>query len=300
MNGTDAGDVAERPTVTEFTDPACPWAWGSEPVVRLLRHALAPVAHWRRVYGILFDEDDDPAPDPAAEARWYDGFIRDVTAHTGAPRAAELLRLTRSSWPASVAAKCAEAQGEQVADRVLRRLRETTFITGEPADSPELIRQALVGVRGLDVEALFDEVATSRAREAVRADRAEARRPLAAVHESVGDGPHPGRVKEVDAGHRYALPTLLFEGPGGLVCVPGWRPLGDYLDAAATAFGAVTPFVPLGPDAALAHWRSLTEPELRLLTGEEQAPGGAIPVATGNGTLWLHPAEAAEHPARTR
>lgn len=28
-------------TVVEFTDPACPWAWGSEPKFRWLRTALA-------------------------------------------------------------------------------------------------------------------------------------------------------------------------------------------------------------------------------------------------------------------
>jgi hypothetical protein len=33
-----AADGAE---VVEFTDPVCPWAWGSEPVFRRLRAALA-------------------------------------------------------------------------------------------------------------------------------------------------------------------------------------------------------------------------------------------------------------------
>jgi protein-disulfide isomerase-like protein with CxxC motif len=71
-------DYDGRPLVqvTEFTDPACPWAWGSEPVFRLLRHGLASHLRWRRVFGILFDEDDDPAPDPDAEARWYEPSIR--------------------------------------------------------------------------------------------------------------------------------------------------------------------------------------------------------------------------------
>ncbi|WP_409062405.1 flavin reductase family protein [Streptomyces sp. SYP-A7185] len=80
-----ASGVQPRVTATEFTDAACPWAWGSEPVFRLLRHGLRPFVQWRRVCGILFDEGDDPAPDPAAEARWYEGFIKDVSAHTRAP-----------------------------------------------------------------------------------------------------------------------------------------------------------------------------------------------------------------------
>ena len=35
--------------VVEFTDPACPWAWGSEPVFRRLRLLLAGQANWRFV-----------------------------------------------------------------------------------------------------------------------------------------------------------------------------------------------------------------------------------------------------------
>ncbi|RSM37656.1 hypothetical protein DMA12_36115 [Amycolatopsis balhimycina DSM 5908] len=34
--------------VVEYTDPACPWVWGSEPKFRRLRAEL-PDARWRRV-----------------------------------------------------------------------------------------------------------------------------------------------------------------------------------------------------------------------------------------------------------
>ncbi len=72
-------------TVTEYTDPACPWAWGSEPKFRGLRELLATAGDavvWRRVYGILFDEGEQPPPDPAAEAAWYlEELARDLRAH---------------------------------------------------------------------------------------------------------------------------------------------------------------------------------------------------------------------------
>ncbi|WP_406409254.1 hypothetical protein [Streptomyces sp. NBC_01643] len=107
----EATDPATHVAVTEFTDSACPWAWGSEPAFRLLKHSLGPRVRWRRVFGILFDEDDDPAPDPDAEARWYERFIADVAVHTRAPYARRLRRLTRTSWPASLAAKASAEQG---------------------------------------------------------------------------------------------------------------------------------------------------------------------------------------------
>lgn len=288
-------------TVTEFTDPACPWAWGSEPALRLLRHTLAPVCCWRRVFGILFDEDDDEAPDPAAEARWYDGFIRQVAAHTGAPYADRLRRLTRSSWPASAAAKAAEAQGGDIAERVLRRLRESTFVYGTPADTADGIRAAVTGVAGLDVERLLDEAASAATRAAVAADRALARRPVDAVVGLDGPGPHPGGAKELEEGRRYALPTLLFEGPGGQVCAPGWRSFGAYLAAAGRAAGGPLPAV-AAPDAgsALERWRSLSRPELGLLTREQAPPPDAVTLRTAGGPLWLHPAEAVARTAGRR
>ncbi|MEU3984418.1 DsbA family protein [Streptomyces sp. NPDC026672] len=286
-------------SVTEFTDPACPWAWGSEPVLRLLRTVLGRRLRWRRVYGILFDEDDDPAPDPGAEARWYEGFVREVTAHTHAPAPVRLQWLTRTSWPASLAAKAAERQGPEQAERVLRRLRESTFVTGTPADSAAGVAWAVRGVPGLDVGALLADAARPATREAVAADHAETRRPGREVRTLDAPGPHPGRAKELDGGvRRYALPTLLLDGPGGRFCVPGWRDAPAYLAAARSAAGEALPVAgPLDSRTALERWRSLTGPELELLTGSRTPPPGAVELPTAYGALWLHPDEAAVHPA---
>lgn len=295
--GADAGPAPLG--ITEFTDPACPWAWGSEPAFRLLRQTLGPRARWRTVFGILFDDDDDPAPDPDAEARWYERFIRDVTVHTNAPYAPRLHRLTRTSRPASLAATAARSQGPEIAGRVLRRLRESTFVLGDPADTPDGIRRVVRGIPGLDIDRLLREAAEPGTGRAVRADRAETRRPIPEVLELDGPGPHPGRAKEVGGHRRYALPTLLFDGPGGQLCVPGWRPLETYLDAARRAAGPTAPAVRpvrLSATEALARWHSLTGPELLLLTGELVPPGGAVRIDTGNGPVWLHPYEARGYP----
>ncbi|WP_345941053.1 DsbA family protein [Streptomyces sp. SID4917] len=294
MAGPPPAEVA-RPLVriTEYTDPACPWAWGSEPVFRSLRQTLGPRARWRQVFGILFDEDDDPAPDPDAEARWYERFIHEVTAHTHAPYARRLHWLTRTSWPASLAATAARSQGAEIAERVLRRLRESTFVVGAPADTPAGILGAVRDIPGLDTDRLLRDLAAPRTREAVRSDWAETRAPLPEVLGLDGPGPHPGRAKEVGDRRRYALPTLLFEGPGGRVCVPGWRPVETYLEAARTAAAAPLPRRPVrwSPGEALERWRSLTVPELALLTGESEPPSDAVRIETGHGPLWLHPDE---------
>ncbi|GLZ39730.1 DsbA family protein [Actinokineospora sp. NBRC 105648] len=274
--------------VVEYTDPACPWAWGSEPRLRWLRLRLAPLPHrWRRVFGILFDDDEEPAPDPAAEAAWYAGFIAEVAGHTGAPHAGGLSWLTRSSLPASLAAKAAEAQGPEVAERVLRRLRESTFLRGTPADDEAGVLAAVAGVPGLDTARLRADLVAAATREAVLADRAETRRPDPSVLALRAPGPHSGRAKEIDGGVRYALPTLVFSGPDGRVIVAGWRPLSDYVAAVRAVSGHVLdPTPPLTARDALRHFETLSLPELHLLTGGTEPPAGGVLTQTANGPLW--------------
>ncbi|MEU8789109.1 DsbA family protein [Streptomyces sp. NPDC048643] len=299
----DAGTQAVRHPgveVIEYTDPLCPWAWGSEPVFRRLRAGLADRVRWRRVYCLLFDHDDDPPPDPAAETAWYARYVEDVSAHTGAPRPARLRRVAASSWPSSLVARAAERQGAEVADRVLRRLRESVFVLGEPADTMRLALSAVRGVPGLDQELLAADAASAEVLDAVRAHHAEARRPVREVLSVPGGSPHPGAAKETaDGGHRYALPTLLIRTPTAFRVVPGWRPYEQY----AAAVDELSPGPPADsarqtPAQALARYRSLTGPEGHLLADGPWPPAEAVRVDTGNGPLWLHPEEAAVHPAR--
>ncbi|MEV8036138.1 DsbA family protein [Streptomyces sp. NPDC086182] len=289
-----------RLEVVEYTDPLCPWAWGSEPVFRRLRAALADRVSWRRVYCVLFDHDDDPPPDPAAETAWYARYVEDICAHTRAPRARRLSRVAASSWPSSLVAKAAERQGDEVAGRVLRRLRESVFVLGEPADTLALAESAVRGVAGLDRMRLAADAASAAVLEAVRADRAEARRPVREVLSVRGGAPHPGTAKETaDGGYRYALPTLLVRTPARSRVVPGWRPYEEYASAIEElGTGLLSESVRTAPAEALARYRSLTDPERDLLAHGPWPPADAVRVETGNGPVWLHPEEAAVHPAR--
>jgi predicted DsbA family dithiol-disulfide isomerase len=280
-------------SVVEYTDPACRWSWGLEPVVRWLRLAFDQ-AQWRRVFGIVFDDDDDPAPDLHLETAWFARIVAATAAHTGAPYPDAMQWMPATSWPASLVAKAAESQGPAVASQVLRRLRETTFVYGTPADTIESALNACVGIAGLDAAGLDAQSRSDRVRDAVRADYRETRAPLDEVIGVAGDGPHPGAAKELDDGVRYALPTLVFEGAGGRIVVPGWRPLREYLNAARTAAPGIATRDPhLGPTAALDRFRSLTCRELELFTGAPIPPRTAVHLPTSNGGLWLHPEEAA-------
>jgi protein-disulfide isomerase-like protein with CxxC motif len=239
-------------TVTEYTDPACPWAWGSEAKFAALRELLTEAGAgatgagvlWRRVYGILFDEGEPPAPDPAAEAAWYLEELREISGHTGAPCPRRLDWVAATSWPMALAAKAAELQGPRAAEAVLHRLRATTFVDGRPADTAERVRAALRELPadargGLDLDRLARDAASAEILGAVRRDHAETRAPCPEVFAITEKSRHPGRAKPLGEspadGHRYALPTLVFEGPGGRAVAAGWRTTSEYLDAVRAA-----------------------------------------------------------------
>ncbi|MFI0239848.1 DsbA family protein [Streptomyces sp. NPDC016845] len=278
--------------VVEYTDPFCPWAWGSEPTFRQLRAALDGRTRWRRVHGILFDDDDDQPPDPMAEIRWYNGYIERISAHTKAPRPAVMFRVPESSWEASFVAKAAEEQGSDVADRVLRRLREVMFLHGHP---PATLDSALSAVRtlpGLDADRLRADAGSDAVRERVRADCAETRGPVPEALRADSDSPHPGAAKETQDGQlRYALPTLLFRTPDARRVVPGWRPYEEYAAAVGELCPGLLPeATPRLPAAeALRRYMTLTGPEAAVLTTGPWPPPGALRYDTAGGPLWSRP-----------
>ncbi|MEU6387832.1 DsbA family protein [Streptomyces sp. NPDC046939] len=283
-----AGDLE----VVEYTDPFCPWAWGSEPTFRRLRAALDGRARWRRVYGILFDEGDDEPPDPAAEAAWFTRYVEQVSGHTKAPRPALVHALPASSWEASRVAKAAEEQGSHVADRVLRRLREVMFLHGRPPASLDSAMSAVEVLPVLDADRLRADAESDAVRDRVRADWAETRRPVPEALRADADSPHPGAAKETHDGQlRYAMPTLLFRAPGGHRLVPGWRPYEEYAAAVEELCPGLLPeATPRLPAAeALRRYTSLTGPEAEVLTTGPWPPPGALRYDTAGGPLWYLP-----------
>ena len=282
--------------VTEFTDPGCVWSWSSEPKLRRLRRQYGERVAWRRVFGIQIDDLKLSFPDRDAvdsTEEWRADWLA-VAAHTGAPITPRLDWMHASTWPASRAAKAAEAQGDAVAEAVLRRLREAVFVDGRPADTPERIALALDGVPELDLGRLLEELDSPAVAAAIGTDFDLTRDPHPDVVGLKEDGPHPGAAKAEGPILRYSFPTLIVSGPAGERVVPGWRTLEQY----EAAFAAVAPELgdttacPLDPVEALDHYRSLSEEDLRLLTGTTEPPAGAIEVPTATTPLWLDPVEA--------
>ncbi len=202
---------------------------------------------------------------------------------------------TTSSCPSCRAAKAAEAQGDEVAERVIRRLREALYVLGDPPDDRTPLAEALAGVPGLDLGRLLGDLDSPAVVEALQRDLHETRDPRPEVIDLDDPGPGAGRAKRDGDRWRYVFPTLVVHGPVGVRVVPGWKPLEAYVAAIeAVAPGATAQPRPLpDPATALTHWRTLTAPELDVLCdGSAPLPPGTVRIDLGGGPLWCTPAEA--------
>src|SRR5262249_33695611 len=192
-----------------------------------------------------------------------------------------------STEPACLAAMAAELQGAEVAERVLRRLREATFVFGEPPDTPDRIRAAVRGVRGLDLERLAADASSARVRYALHTDWGTVRAPNGLVRELQEEGEGSGRAKESEGHTRYVFPTVIFRGSAGERTVPGWKPYERYEEALAAVAGGARPDPRPAPTSAeaFATWGALaaTEPG-GLCGGRAVVPPGLVASPREGGT----------------
>jgi protein-disulfide isomerase-like protein with CxxC motif len=284
-----------RPAVTaevvEYTDPGCSWAWGSEPKLRLLRWRFGDRLRWRRVMGGLFGDlhNVNPDFDPVALAPHFAQYWGAVAERTGMPYPARLQWVYRSTEPACRAVKAAERQGADAADEVLRRLREATFVFGEPPDTPERIRAGLRGARGVDLDRLARDLDHPAVSEAFRADWAETREPNDYVQTLEDEGEGGGTAKHTEGHWRYVFPTVIVRGPEGERTVAGWKPYETYVDALEAAAPGVTadPRPDPTPEEVLAETGTAAARELELLCGGAGPPAEAVDCNFGGGRFWL-------------
>ena len=121
--------------VRYFTDPACSWSWGIEPVVRRLMVEFADSLSWTYVMGGLARELD-----PAAQRRLSDEWL-DVADESGMPLDPRLWREgpIASTYPACMAVKAAAEQSSDGGYAYLRALREGLFCFRRKLDTTEAL-----------------------------------------------------------------------------------------------------------------------------------------------------------------
>jgi len=147
--------------VIEFTDPACTWCWGSEPILRKLEVNYQNQIEVDYIMGGLVEDVNDfhdsanqifGSPDEINEkvaVHWLEASERH-----GMPVKVEGFSLfsaeRRSTYPMNIAYKAAQFQDKKLAKKLLRRIREAVAAEGRKTNQTEVLIELAQEV-GLDV-----------------------------------------------------------------------------------------------------------------------------------------------------
>jgi predicted DsbA family dithiol-disulfide isomerase len=207
--------------ITEFTDPACPWAWSAEPFRRRLQWLYGDALDWQRRMVVLADDEQeylDKGLTPELLAKAYATIGRDH----GMPMDTSVRRRMAATEPACRAVVAARLHAPDAEDPLLRAFRVRTF-AGELLDEPQTLEGA-AGDAGLDAEELRTWMAGDDVERALAKDRAAAREPICAAR--VLDE----KLANWSGGRRYTCPSLeiVRRSDGVKLAVPGFQPFAAY------------------------------------------------------------------------
>jgi len=131
-NGTVSTPTPPQVEIVYYTDPLCSWSWAFEPHWRRLRYEFADQISRRMVMGGLianWQQFADPLNDISRPAQMGPAWLQ-VEQISGMPVAAGIWSVDppASSYPACIAVKAAEQQGQTIGAMYLRRLREAVML----------------------------------------------------------------------------------------------------------------------------------------------------------------------------
>jgi predicted DsbA family dithiol-disulfide isomerase len=263
--------MSDTVEVVEYTDLLCGWAWGAEPQVRALRWRYGDRLRWRRALACMIDMPPLATPDDeAAFAASWAKTAGETATVTGAPWPPRISPAPHTSVPASLAVKAAQRQGDLVAERVARRVRERLYVFGKPTNDADDVNEAVAGVPALDPDRLLSELDAPDVRVEYDADVEEAR-------------------------GANGFPTLVFRGPAGERTTYSWQRYEEYEAVLESVAPGIGTHRRADDDAAtvLASLGSVTRIDLALMCGSDAPPAGAVVVDVGGGPLFLSANEAA-------
>jgi putative protein-disulfide isomerase len=196
--------------VRYYTDPACPWSWSLEPIVRRLMVEFGDGLSWTYVMGGLArnfaGDGDKQGVYSRLISHWLD--VADVGGMPADPRIWSEGPIA-SSYPACMAVKAAAEQADDGGYAYLRALREGLFCFRRKLDTTEALVEA-ARPAGLNVERFRIDLGSN------------------AIVEAFGNDLEELRSRD------FELPTMVF----GEEVVRGFEPYEAFREAAVAA-GAV-------------------------------------------------------------
>jgi putative protein-disulfide isomerase len=201
VEGTD-GTVEETTVFVEYyTDPLCSWSWAFEAQWRRLRYEYGSRLSWQyRMGGLIADwrNYEDPLNDVRLPAQmgpqWFQ--VRELT---GMPLDERIWQEDppSSSYPACVAVKAAQRQGQVEAEAFLRRLREAVMMERRNIARQDVllaIAEETAGESNLDLDLFRNDLPAPETLDAFRQDLRDAgyynigRFPTLLLHRNNGHG----------------------------------------------------------------------------------------------------------------
>lgn len=207
--------------ITEYTDPACPWAYSAEPFRQRINWLYGDRIEWQ-VRMVVLSESAEQLAASGFGVKELSGAYRMISREHGMPiDTAERPRMA-ISLPACAAVVAARLHAPAALRPLLRSLRIRNF-AGELLDAPETIAAAAADA-GLDPKALSAWVAGDDVLEALKEDMALARTPAPAalvLNHKLGAW---------DGGRRYTCPSydIVRKADGLRFVAPGFQPFLTY------------------------------------------------------------------------
>lgn len=176
----------EKITIYQFTDPVCVWCWGNEPVMRAIDYLYGNKVGVEYIMGGLIEEI----------TTLYDlkGSKRQIIERANAIMAEHWLSASErhgmpvntrhmalfserypSSFPQSIAYEAARRIDSTAAKRLLRRIREATFVEARRTSQIDVLIELAAEV-GIDAARFIDEYTTGEAQNDFSQSRMKCRR----------------------------------------------------------------------------------------------------------------------------
>ena len=170
--------------IIEFTDPVCTWCWGSEPILRkvetrypndvkvsfIMGGLVKDMNDFQDEFNDIGGESDLSKVNEQIASHWIKASER----HKMPVETKGFSLFTKehtSTYPANIAYKAGQFQGEEIANRFLRRLREAAATEAKQVNRLDVLKELASSV-GLDEQQWLMDMESGRAEKEFEKDLA--------------------------------------------------------------------------------------------------------------------------------